>query len=620
TAGVTGINQIFNVSAYDPDAGDSIYVEFAPPFTNNNVPVVFDSAYSKDQPFGTAVATSIDPLTGILSVSSAPLGIYTVGLKVSSYYNGVLTSIIRRDVPFQFQNAQTPPAIALSNIGGQATYTQNGPNYYFEMTENDTLKFDLSASSNALVGGQPIDVSLLGYGDLLTNNAAGFGNCVGNNCANFTSTTGSFINPAITNTEFKFVPDTGFVNGTNQAVHKTISFSSGVADSCGVSRLNSIGIYIKVNSIGSIYSQPTYQSCKGTGVHANIQGDTNNIVWSPIHGVANINSATTLLDPDSSMTYTVTHVPSGDAINVTVLVDSLGMSSFVLTNTGAELIAPTLDPSQTVTWYYNGSVLPATGDSIPLDVTGNYWASITNGLCIIYSDTVKALVSLKASNSNDQGSAINTQAGSSNFTFVLNQSGNTLEDIELVFPDSAANKTAATVTVILKAQGAIVGTISAVKISDFVWRASGFNQVIAPGIPHEVVVNTDFAQTVLFSPQSLPFNSDDGLLLIAAGSYVENGQVIQGAYPYANFKFSSWLSLEEESFDVKFYPNPVDEFLNIDVQGKAQFRLLDINGKLMMSKEVIGNDKVDVSDLASGIYIYEIDSDVSVTTGKLIVK
>ena len=76
--GSTGINQYFNNAAYDPDAGDSVYVTFGKAKGGTQAaPLVlaYDSGYAYNKPFGLNVSTSLDSLTGLLSVnSSAPTG------------------------------------------------------------------------------------------------------------------------------------------------------------------------------------------------------------------------------------------------------------------------------------------------------------------------------------------------------------------------------------------------------------------------------------------------------------------------------------------------------------------------------------------------------------------
>jgi hypothetical protein len=376
-------------------------------------------------------------------------------------------------------------------------------------------------------------------------------------------------------------------------------------------------MHIKVKNTKSIYSVSNYFSCKGVGVNANIMGDTNSIVWSPTHGVSNVNSATTLLDPDSTTTYTVTHIPSGDVIQVTVNVDSISVSSFVLINNGAELVVPQIDPNQMVTWFYNGAVLATGTDTVPMTVSGYYWASITKGYCTIYSDTVKAVITQKVSNSSTQGGGINTQASSSSFLFSMLANANTLEDLELIFPDNAGGKTNATVTVNLKQAGTLVKSVSAVQTHDFLWMASGFNTLLQPGMLYEVEVVTDFSSTVLFEPDNLPFDEENGILRVTTGSYIENGNQITGAYPYANFVFTSPIGIDEYKLGFEVYPNPVKGELKIEIQGAGTIEIYNVQGEKVLFKEIEGSDKLDMSALAKGVYLYKISTGSAVDTGKL---
>ncbi|MCT4623287.1 MAG: hypothetical protein N4A46_06655, partial [Schleiferiaceae bacterium] len=406
-SGIAGTSTFLNHSAFDPDIGDSIYIDLAAPNTNVQngafTSVSYKSNYSASFPFGTNVPTTIDNKTGLITVTNAPVGWYVVGVRVRSYTNGALTAETLRDVPIVFDNAVSPPNFTLSNIYGQASYAQNGANYDFEMNETDTLGFDLIASSTLLINNLPVDVGIEGFGDLLDTNFSGAGNCVGNSCMNFSSASGSFINPLLTSTNIFFRPDTGFVPSGLSHVYKYLSFDGFLLDTCNIPRRTSIGVRIKVNANGPIHSKAYYNSCKGIGVQANIQGDTTNLLWTPSHGVSNPNSATAWLDPDSSIVYSVKDLNTGFVIMVSVSVDSIGQSFVILGNNGLELYVPQVVQIQEVSWYYNGALLPIGSDTTLPMVTGYYWAKVSHGVCSIWSDTVYVKITGKTSNTDYNG-------------------------------------------------------------------------------------------------------------------------------------------------------------------------------------------------------------------------
>jgi hypothetical protein len=86
----------------------------------------------------------------------------------------------------------------------------------------------------------------------------------------------------------------------------------------------------------------------------------------------------------------------------------------------------------------------------------------------------------------------------------------------------------------------------------------------------------------------------------------------------------------EENIDasqaVKFYPNPVNNILNIelDIMGAMQYEVLDLQGR-MVSKGKLGNQEVghytlDMADLEKGTYLLRISQGKTIISSKMILK
>ena len=74
------------------------------------------------------------------------------------------------------------------------------------------------------------------------------------------------------------------------------------------------------------------------------------------------------------------------------------------------------------------------------------------------------------------------------------------------------------------------------------------------------------------------------------------------------------LSLSKENqLEFTVYPNPVSEYLNIQLPTgttKASINVFDMSGKLIRNSAIsVGNTKVDVADLSTGVYILKLDSE-----------
>lgn len=70
-----------------------------------------------------------------------------------------------------------------------------------------------------------------------------------------------------------------------------------------------------------------------------------------------------------------------------------------------------------------------------------------------------------------------------------------------------------------------------------------------------------------------------------------------------------------EEFDqsnIKIYPNPTDQWLNIDIDGESlsgEVWIVDMNGKIVSRQNMNGSTKIDVSALAEGTYTLRFDGD-----------
>jgi len=82
------------------------------------------------------------------------------------------------------------------------------------------------------------------------------------------------------------------------------------------------------------------------------------------------------------------------------------------------------------------------------------------------------------------------------------------------------------------------------------------------------------------------------------------------------------------TFDVKnvdnylrIYPNPVDDFLNIETTEKNhEISIFDASGKYLINSKLDDNLRIDLSSLPSGIYTLQIKGVGSVKTVKLVKK
>ena len=90
------------------------------------------------------------------------------------------------------------------------------------------------------------------------------------------------------------------------------------------------------------------------------------------------------------------------------------------------------------------------------------------------------------------------------------------------------------------------------------------------------------------------------------------------------FTYSEFSSTDD--IDVKrvvVYPNPVADYLSVKLPAntqQAQFKLIDIQGRVVNEMTFTNETQVDLSDVVKGIYFYQIATGLETINGKLIKK
>jgi hypothetical protein len=100
------------------------------------------------------------------------------------------------------------------------------------------------------------------------------------------------------------------------------------------------------------------------------------------------------------------------------------------------------------------------------------------------------------------------------------------------------------------------------------------------------------------------------------------GSTDNDGYPYlAVSKTGTGLYDTKYNTNITIYPNPASDAIQVTgVEGKASLTLLDINGKLILNKEVANNEAISVSSLSQGIYLMKIVTANGTTQKKLVKK
>jgi gliding motility-associated-like protein len=150
----------FDHSATDPD-GDELVYTLCSPFNDFGFlpaipsvltqppysPIPWQAGFSEGEPIVASPPISIDPSTGVLTLTPTQIGRFVIGICVSEYRDGVLLSTSRRDFMFQVVPCD---AVVSGVIGPQLVCT--GPTVQFTSTSSgsDVLAWDFGDPNTTL--------------------------------------------------------------------------------------------------------------------------------------------------------------------------------------------------------------------------------------------------------------------------------------------------------------------------------------------------------------------------------------------------------------------------------------------------------------------------------------
>lgn len=91
---------------------------------------------------------------------------------------------------------------------------------------------------------------------------------------------------------------------------------------------------------------------------------------------------------------------------------------------------------------------------------------------------------------------------------------------------------------------------------------------------------------------------------------------------YARPEFESTLSANDTAFDnLKLYPNPVENILNVSFQNYTldYFKIIDVTGQIVI-EQTVNLNQIDLSALVSGFYLIQIKTSNGIISKKILKK
>ena len=73
-----------------------------------------------------------------------------------------------------------------------------------------------------------------------------------------------------------------------------------------------------------------------------------------------------------------------------------------------------------------------------------------------------------------------------------------------------------------------------------------------------------------------------------------------------------------DEIELSIYPNPATRFVNIQIQGEASVRIMDLKGAIILEQSFVNRAELNVENLKESIYLMEIRNADGVSVRKLI--
>jgi hypothetical protein len=112
--------------------------------------------------------------------------------------------------------------------------------------------------------------------------------------------------------------------------------------------------------------------------------------------------------------------------------------------------------------------------------------------------------------------------------------------------------------------------------------------------------------------------TESGIWLIDGDNLVmsvDEGGAVSGTVTYTTMITNA----QTLPYGSRIYPNPANDLLNLEIPGLTAYQLIDLSGRVVMDQPTaLGNQRIDLSELESGIYLIKILAGDIVFTSKLV--
>ncbi|MCT4622165.1 MAG: T9SS type A sorting domain-containing protein, partial [Schleiferiaceae bacterium] len=160
--------------------------------------------------------------------------------------------------------------------------------------------------------------------------------------------------------------------------------------------------------------------------------------------------------------------------------------------------------------------------------------------------------------------------------------------------------------VIIDPQNQTIYSDTAIGYQNLVWTFALTGLILDKGTNYRIELHQFENEIVLFKPHSLPYMDKTGTMHITGAEYNHYGVNKNDAFPYLEFEFASSITVREKELDAKIYPNQTAGILAIEANEDWSFLMYDLTGRLVETHNSTEGQKIDLSLLPAGTYLYEI--------------
>ncbi|MCA1752530.1 MAG: T9SS type A sorting domain-containing protein [Cryomorphaceae bacterium] len=130
--------------------------------------------------------------------------------------------------------------------------------------------------------------------------------------------------------------------------------------------------------------------------------------------------------------------------------------------------------------------------------------------------------------------------------------------------------------------------------------------------------NNDYPVSDIMLPELLIVDGIDHMPLASSNYFYQSGEWVEETNEELYYTFFDVTSVKDVSGSpFAVYPNPFRESIRFN-QPLQRFTLYDLQGRVVMQKQLTGAVEVNAGHLPAGIYVYQVESSNSVQTGKLV--